>query len=232
MPLPPPPSTSTVVNNRHVLSNYVAPPPTAVSGDIAGTMRVSGILLKWVNCAKGWRPRWFLLQDGVLSYYKIHGPDKIVFTKETDKGCRVIGSRLSHNRHHVSPHHLHRKPLGELHLKVSSIHESRSDDRRFSIFTGTKKLHLKAKTQEDQMEWLEALQAVKRMFPRMSNSELMNPIRVSTEKLRERLLEEGVNEAVIQETERIMRSEFSEMQDQLVLLRKKVCLLIDTLQML
>ncbi|KAF3968993.1 hypothetical protein CMV_007185 [Castanea mollissima] len=23
-----------------------------------------------------WRPRWFVLQDGVLTYYKIHGPDK------------------------------------------------------------------------------------------------------------------------------------------------------------
>ena len=100
------------------------------------------------------------------------------------------------------------------------------------IYTGTKKLHLKAKTREEQTEWLEALQAVKRMFPRMSNSELMNPIRGSTEKLRERLLEEGVNETVIQETEKIMRSEFSEMQEQLVLLQKKVCLLIDTLQML
>ena len=101
MPLP-----STSATNRHVLSNPV------VSGEI------SGMLLKWVNCAKGWQPRWFVLQDGVLSYYKIHGPDKIVITKETDKGCRVIGSRSSHNRRHVNPHLLLRKPLGELHLKV------------------------------------------------------------------------------------------------------------------
>ena len=32
------------------------------------------ILYKWVNYGKGWRPRWLVLQDGVLSYFKIHGP--------------------------------------------------------------------------------------------------------------------------------------------------------------
>lgn len=51
----------------------------------------SGILYKWVNYGKGWKSRWFVLQDGVLSYYKLHGPDKIAVNKETEKGLRVIG---------------------------------------------------------------------------------------------------------------------------------------------
>ncbi|KAJ4982192.1 hypothetical protein NE237_033029 [Protea cynaroides] len=38
---------------------------------------VAGILYKWVNYGKGWRSRWFVLDDGVLLYYKVHGPDKI-----------------------------------------------------------------------------------------------------------------------------------------------------------
>ena len=82
---------------------------------------------------------------------------------------------------------------------------------------------------------MEALQAVKDMFPRMSNSELMAPINnvtVSTEKLRQRLLEEGVSEAAIQDSEQIMRSEFSALQTQLVLLKQKQWLLIDTLRQL
>ena len=41
--------------------------------DMAGN-GISGILYKWVNYGKGWRPQWFVLQDGVLSYFKIHGP--------------------------------------------------------------------------------------------------------------------------------------------------------------
>nr|XP_043614740.1 oxysterol-binding protein-related protein 1C [Erigeron canadensis] len=210
--------------------------------DIVGN-GISGILHKWVNYGKGWRPRWFVLQDGVLSYYKVHGPDKIIVTKETEKGARVIGEesfrRLSRNRNSSSSgsssSHSHRKPVGEVHLKVSSIRESRSDDKRFSIFTGTKRLHLRADSRDDRLAWMEALQAVKGMFPRMSNSELMAPIggvTVSTEKLRQRLLEEGVSEAAIQDSENIMRSEFSAMQDQLVLLKQKHLLLMDTLRML
>ncbi|KAL4566263.1 hypothetical protein LXL04_030376 [Taraxacum kok-saghyz] len=221
--MPPPPSAA--VNNHHVLPHVEEPPP------VVGT-RVAGILNKWINCGKRWRPRWFVLQDGVLSYYNVHSPIAI---KETDKECRVIGSRSSHNHNRRDVNSHHRKPLGELHLKVSSICESRSDDRRFSIFTGTKGMHLKAHTREEQMEWMEALKTVKRMYPRISNNELMHPISnvptVSTQKLRARLLEEGVNESIIQDAEKIMRNEFLEMQDQLKLLRKKVGLLIETLDM-
>lgn len=92
---------------------------------------------------------------------------------------------------------------------------------------------MRADTREDRSAWMEALQAVKDMFPRMSNSELMAPIdqvTVSTEKLRQRLMEEGVSEAAIQESEHIMRSEFSVLQNQLMLLKQKQWLLIDTLR--
>ncbi|KAL5192831.1 Oxysterol-binding protein-related protein 1C [Glycine soja] len=167
---------------------------------------ISGILYKWVNYGKGWRPRWFVLQDGVLSYYKIHGPDKIVVNQETEKGSMV-----------------------------STIRESKSDEKRFSVFTGTKRLHLRAETREDRVAWMEALQAVKDMFPRMSNSELMAPVdnvTVSTEKLRVRLMEEGVSEAAIQDSEQIIRTEFAALQSQLVLLKQKHSALIDTLRQL
>ncbi|XP_058089686.1 oxysterol-binding protein-related protein 1C-like isoform X2 [Magnolia sinica] len=204
--------------------------------DVVGN-GISGILYKWVNYGKGWRPRWFVLQDGVLSYYKIHGPDKIEVNQETEKGSKVIGEeslkRICRRKNRQSQ--LHRKPFGEVHLKVSSIRESRSDDKRFSIFTGTKRLHLRADTREDRAAWMDALQAVKDMFPRMSNSELMAPVDsfvVSTEKLRQRLLEEGVSEAAIQDSEQIMRNEFAALQNQLVLLKQKQSLLIDTLRQL
>ncbi|XP_050365990.1 oxysterol-binding protein-related protein 1C-like [Argentina anserina] len=205
--------------------------------DIVGN-GVSGILYKWVNYGKGWRPRWFVLHDGVLSYYKIHGPDRIVVTPETEKGSKVIGEtsirRLSRHRN-PSPQKLRRKPFGEVHLKVSSIRESKSDDKRFSIFTGTKRLHLRAESSDDRCAWVEALQAVKDMFPRISNSELMAPVdnaAVSTEKLRQRLSEEGVREAAIQESEQIMKTEFAALQNQLLLLKQKQWLLIDTLRQL
>lgn len=85
------------------------------------------------------------------------------------------------------------------------------------------------------MAWLEALEAVKDMFPRMSNSELMAPVdnvTVSTERLRQKLLEEGLSESAIQESEQIMKSEFASLQTQLRVLRQKYWLLTDTLRQL
>ncbi|KAL7176467.1 hypothetical protein ACSBR2_029908 [Camellia fascicularis] len=241
-------NNNNINNNHHVSQRMVAPSSTAAEhsdqmevkiNDIVGN-GISGILYKWVNYGKGWRPRWFVLQDGVLSYYKIHGPDKIVVSHETEKGSRVIGEdslrRISRHRNaDVGGSLLRRKPFGEVHLKVSSIRESRSDDKRFSIFTGTKRLHLRAETREDRAAWTEALQAVKDMFPRMSNSELMAPVDnvvVSTEKLRLRLLEEHVREEAIQDSEQIMRNEFAALQNQLMVLKQKYRLLLDTLRQL
>lgn len=204
--------------------------------DIVGN-GISGILFKWVNYGKGWRPRWFVLQDGVLSYYKIHGPDKIIINQETEKGSKLIGEeslrRISMPRSKNGQTQPRRNPVGEIHLQVSSIRESRSDDKRFSIFTGTKRLHLRADTRDDRVAWTEALRAVKDMFPRMSNCELMVPaenVVVSTDKLRQRLLEEGVSEAAIQDIEQIMRTEFSALQNHLVVLKQKQLLLIDTMR--
>ncbi|KAL5820924.1 hypothetical protein ACOSQ3_022806 [Xanthoceras sorbifolium] len=197
---------------------------------------ISGILYKWVNYGRGWRPRWFVLKDGVLSYYKIHGPKKITVNLETEKGSKVIGEvsmrRISRQSNTQS---CKRNPVGEIHLKVSSIRESRSDDKRFSIFTGTKRVHLRAESREDKLAWIEALQTVKDMFPRISNSELMATVEnvaVSTEKLRQRLLEEGLSETAIQDVEQIMRTEFSALHSHLVVLKQKQMLLVDTLRQL
>lgn len=125
-----------VNNNNHHQHNHSR---ELKINDIVGN-GISGILFKWVNYGKGWRPRWFVLQDGVLSYYKIHGPDKIVVNQETEKGSRVIGeesmrriARQYNNHHHHHHHHNHqrngssgstsksRKPFGEVHLKVPRL---------------------------------------------------------------------------------------------------------------
>ncbi|KAL1815662.1 hypothetical protein ACET3Z_018236 [Daucus carota] len=209
--------------------------------DLVAANGICGVLQKWVNYGKGWKPRWFLLEDGVISYYKIHGHRKVFVHQDTFKGFRIIGddsnkrilrsSSKSSNNSNAGIHDF--TPVGQVHLKVSSIRESRSDDKRFSIFTGTKRLHLRAETREDRQQWLEALHAVKGMFPRMSNTELLSPIdnvTVSTEKLRKRLLEEGVSEEAIQDSEQIMRNEFAYLQSQLILVRQKHWLMVDTLR--
>jgi len=118
------------------------------------------------------------------------------------------------------------------------VRESRSDDKRFSIFSGTKTLHLRAETREDRAAWLEALRATKDMFPRMSSSEMVGPgdtaaaVAVSTERLRQRLQQEGVSEAAIADSEKIVRAEFEALHKQLVLSKQKHALLVETLRQL
>ena len=66
-----------------------------------------------------------MLQDGVVSYYKIHGPDKIVIDSESVKGFKIIGEdshkRIPKSRSVVnavgSSRHTN-TPVGEVHLKV------------------------------------------------------------------------------------------------------------------
>lgn len=203
---------------------------------------VAGILYKWVNYGKGWRSRWFMLEDGVLSYYKIHGPDKIWMSPARDRSVRVIGEESSKYMKKAN-WNLNRqggatkqcKPFGEIHLKVSSVRASKSDDKRLSIFTGTKTLHLRSISREDRAMWIEALQSAKDLFPRsLTSSDLATSedIVVSTEKLRSRLSQEGIAEVVIKDCESIMLSEVSYLQDRLKFLHQKHVVLLDTLKQL
>lgn len=94
------------------------------SKEFKGSVSVAGVLYKWVNYGKGWRARWFVLEDGVLSYYKVHGPDKIAMSPGKEKGLKVIGDEswrymrkgnVNNNRLNGSNKW---KAFGEIHLKV------------------------------------------------------------------------------------------------------------------
>ncbi|RDY14653.1 Oxysterol-binding protein-related protein 1C, partial [Mucuna pruriens] len=202
--------------------------------DIVGN-GISGILHKWVNYGRGWRPRWVVLHDGVLSYYKIHGPDKLVLNQDVETGSKVIGEEsLRRIKSHRNCPSRGRKPVSEIHLMVCSVRENKSDERRFSVCTGTKnRLHLRAESREDRATWVEAIMAVKGMYPRSPNVEIMAPVAsvvISTDKLRQLLLQEGVSEAAIAESEEIMRAEFSQLHNHIVALKQKQLLLMDTLR--
>ncbi|KAK1266383.1 Oxysterol-binding protein-related protein 1D [Acorus gramineus] len=212
------------------------PPPSPPANAV-----VAGVLYKWVNYGKGWRPRWFVIEDGVLSYYKIRGPDGISVGAVNEKvGFRVIGEGSLRRVRRCgagdgSSSGRRWKPFGEVHLKVSSIRASKTDDKRLSIFSGTKTLHLRCETREDRGAWIDALHAAKDLFPRMLSSNDFLPsedVVISTEKLRDRLLQEGLAETVIKECESIMLCELSEVQNQLKLLQQKHVVLLDTLRQL
>lgn len=207
--------------------------------DASEYLNVSGILYKWVNFGKFWRPRWFTLQDGVLSYYKIHGPDKIYVSQDTQRGVRIIGEesqkliRKQRNYHFIEEKR-YPKDYGKVHIKISSIKESQSDEKRFYIFTGIKTLHLRAETTENRKAWIDALRAAKESFPSSWVGSAVLPqspeFTISTEMLRNRLQRESLSDEAIKDCEAIMKSELSILQQQLRLLQQKNIALIEAIR--
>lgn len=121
-------------------------------------------------------------------------------------------------------------------MQLSSFRESRSDSRRFYIFTATKTLHLRTSLKEERVAWIEALASARNLFSlKRLNDKLPNvpiDISLSTEKLKQRLLEEGTSEALVKECEQIMLLEFSEIQGQVRVLCEERSNLLDTLRQL
>uniref|UniRef100_A0A2P2LXD5 Oxysterol-binding protein-related protein 2A isoform X2 n=2 Tax=Rhizophora mucronata TaxID=61149 RepID=A0A2P2LXD5_RHIMU len=198
----------------------------------------AGVLYKWTNYGMGWRLRWFLLKNGVLSYCKISQRANLGLLAPNDD-VRLIGEN-SANRFskpdggsHRGKHH---KAVGMVHLKISSFRESKSDYRKFYIFTATKTLHLRTESNSDRVAWIQALVSTRDIFPSSSlngrSSLLPSDFSLSTERLRNRLLKEGINDNLIKDCELIMLSEFSDVQNQLKLLCEERSSLLDTLRQL
>ncbi|XP_024520129.1 oxysterol-binding protein-related protein 1A isoform X1 [Selaginella moellendorffii] len=179
----------------------------------AANPNVAGVLHKWVNFGKRWRSRWFVLHDGVLSYYKVHGPDKLYVNQELQKGVRVIGDEAQKLMRKPRKHWNEKRPRktsGDVHLMVASIRKSKSDDKKFYIFTGTNSLHLRAESRDDRATWLEALQAGKDLLPKIICLQPHEEDSISTDGLRKRLIEAGVSQGVIKDCENIILTEFRE----------------------
>ena len=89
-----------------------APPPPQPAA-------VAGVLHKWVNYGKGWRSRYFVLEDGVLSYYKLRGAGEAA----AFAAARVIGegSALRRAREEAAAVGKLWRPFGEIHLKVRTL---------------------------------------------------------------------------------------------------------------
>lgn len=199
---------------------------------------VAGALYKWTNYSKGWRSRWFLLRgDGLLSYCKILSPQSLnSLSSSLPDDVTVIGDLTSPRLIRLDS--CRKKKYNNtntvVHLKVSSFRESRSDDRRFYIFTATKTLHLRTNSKRERGLWLEALASTRSLFtlrPLNDNLPLsLDSISISTERLKRRLAEDGVNESLVKECEQIMLTEFAEIQGKLKVLCEERSNLLDTLR--
>lgn len=212
-------------------------PEIPTSGSIAGSESstcFAGVLYKWTNFSKGWRSRWFVLRHGVLSYSKIHRLENLANLPGNDvsligdvSSARLVSSGSS--RRKITEN-------GIIHLKISSFRESRSDNRRFYIFTAAKTLHLRTHSKKERLAWINALVSTRCLYslrPLNDNLSLVpNNSSLSTEKLKKCLLENGISEILVKDCEQIMISEFSDIEGQVKVLCQERSNLLDTLRQL
>ncbi|AQL10241.1 Oxysterol-binding protein 1 [Zea mays] len=179
------------------------PPPPLAHAPPA----VAGLLYKWTNIGKGWRPRWFAIRGAVLAYSKIPRRSTSPPSSATSStATRIIGhARYGHD-----------SPVGLVHLKISSFRESKSDDRRFYLITPAKTLQLRTDSANERAAWIEALVSARaESSPDGGLLTNQNDASFSTERLRNRMHEEGLGEEIIKDCEQIVHSEFSQYHTQM-----------------
>ncbi|XP_062217133.1 oxysterol-binding protein-related protein 2A-like [Phragmites australis] len=157
---------------------------------------VAGVLYKWTNIGKGWRPRWFLIRNDVLAYSKIRRRSR----PAEPAAARLIGPAECGDD----------RPIGFVHLKNSSFRESKSDDRRFYIITPTKTLQLRTDSANDRVAWIEALVSTRAESSPNGGLLDQNDASFSAVRLRNRMHADGLGEEIIKDCEQIVHSEFSQ----------------------
>lgn len=203
--------------------------PETNSDGSDSTTCFAGVLYKWTNYSKGWRSRWFILRNGIISYSKLHRLDNRAQLPATND-VRIIGDASSGRFSRLNSSG---KAPGIVHLKISSFRESKSDSRRFYIFTATKTLHLRTHSRKERVDWIKALISTRSLFslrPLINDSLVPNDISISTARLKKRLLEDGISERIVKDCEQIMLSEFSEIEGQVKVLCEERSNLLDTLR--
>ncbi|XP_059175257.1 pleckstrin homology domain-containing family A member 3-like [Physella acuta] len=99
---------------------------------------MEGVLSKWTNYISGWQPRWFILDNGVLSYYKSQ--------EDVNNGCK--GSIK----------------MAVCDIVVHPTDMTRLD----LIIPGEQHYYVKASTPQDRQSWLIALGSSKASFSEVS----------------------------------------------------------------
>lgn len=129
------------IQEKAVLGNLTSPTVDSAPGGKDGR-EMNGYLKKWTNYTSGYKLRWFVLEDGVLSYYKHQGRSvghvsRIRLTQADDAGsaCR-----------------------GAINMRISKLYMDPQDKTRFEIQGKSSiKYHLKANHIVEAKRWFWAL---------------------------------------------------------------------------
>ncbi|XP_076459707.1 pleckstrin homology domain-containing family A member 8-like [Babylonia areolata] len=115
---------------------------------------MEGVLWKWTNYLSGWQPRWFVLESGVLSYYKSQ--------EDVNNGCK--GSIK----------------MNACDIKVHPTDNTRLD----LIIPGEQHYYVKAAQPQERQSWLIALGSAKAKYSQPSAQEAPLAGELSTDIMR------------------------------------------------
>lgn len=128
----------------------------------------SGILLKYTNVLKRWKPRYFQLENGVLIYRAPADDsddedqpsptnDPVKAKKKRSKAKRIL-------RRAASKDEKERDIKGSINLQFAVVSPDESDDCRFAIDVGHDVYHVKADNSQQRDEWVDALKGSNMYF--------------------------------------------------------------------
>jgi hypothetical protein len=140
------------IQERAILGNSPSAPAShravSMEATIAGkdAREMKGYLKKWTNYTSGFKLRWFVLEDGVLSYYKHQGWSLIspfpFQNRQTNVGTDDAGSACR----------------GAISMRIAKLHMDAQDKTRFEIHgKSSVKYHLKANHVVEAKRWFWAL---------------------------------------------------------------------------
>ncbi|XP_046992441.1 pleckstrin homology domain-containing family A member 3-like [Schistocerca americana] len=120
---------------------------------------MEGVLWKWTNYWSGWQTRWFILDDGVLAYYKSQD--------EVNQGCK--GSMK----------------VSACEIIVNPVDNTRMD----LVIPGEQHIYLRAPSSQERQQWLVALGSAKACVTTRSRKDSAdsNPDTLKTKKSELRL---------------------------------------------
>lgn len=106
---------------------------------------MEGVLWKWTNYWSGWQTRWFILDDGVLAYYKSQD--------EVNQGCK--GSMK----------------VSACEIIVNPVDNTRMD----LVIPGEQHIYLRAPSSQERQQWLVALGSAKACVTTRSRKDSAEP---------------------------------------------------------
>ncbi|XP_055374867.1 oxysterol-binding protein 1 isoform X2 [Condylostylus longicornis] len=163
---------------------------TAKTLPVSTEVEMKGWLLKWTNYLKGYQRRWFVLSNGVLSYYRAeHGSGNTAVKlsiRRRRKGprqdawkcrrlCFCVKNLMfySHQLNHIIPRNqaeMSHTCRGTISLHGALIHTV--DSCTFVISNGgTQTFHIKAANERERQSWVTALELAKAKAIRLMESE-------------------------------------------------------------